>query len=84
MIGALRMETPLSSSDAISASSGVSVDRPSVPRRSTTLAAPPPVVVTTATRGWRARRGGVRPESSGTISTSVSSMSTRTMPLCLK
>jgi len=50
------------------------------PKRSTTLAAPPPVVVTTATRGARASCGGLRPASSGAISTSVSSMSTRTMP----
>ena len=50
------------------------------PSRSTTLAAPPPVVVTTATRGGRPSSGGLRPRTSGAISTSVSSMSTRTMP----
>ena len=63
---------------------GATVSMPCMPSRSTTLAAPPPVVVTTATRGTRAMRGGLRPTSSGAISTSVSSMSTRTMPLARK
>ncbi len=84
MIGALRIGTPLSISNAMSASSGTSVSMPSVPSRSTTLAAPPPVVVTTATRGVLLRGAGARPDNKGTISTSVSSRSTRTMPLWRK
>ena len=79
-IGESETRTPSAESCARSGSSGATASSPSVPRRSTTLAAPPPVVVTTATRGVRARPGGLRPATSGAISISVSSMSTRDDP----